>query len=49
MLLGGDGLGRDAAIVTFDAEDGEAYLYRIDPAVVAAITAAVGNEATGSP
>ena len=49
VLLDGDGLGRDAAIVTFDAEDGEAYLYRIDPAVVAAIAAAVGNEATGSP
>ena len=49
VLLDGDGLGRDAAIVTFDAEDGEAYLYRIDPTVVAAIAAAVGNEATGSP
>ena len=49
VLLGGSGPRSDSAIMTFDREDGPAYLYGVDPEVVESIRHAVGLQATRSP
>lgn len=46
ILLGGSGDAASSAIVTFDGETGPRHLYRIDPAVVAALREAAGLPAS---
>src|SRR4029077_16242234 len=49
VLVGGYGPGPASAIVTFDREDGPAYLYRLEPAAVASLQAAMGLAPTTAP
>jgi hypothetical protein len=49
VLLGGFGQTASSAVVTFDRADGQRFLYRVDPAIVARLRQAVGLPVSATP